>query len=99
MVFADHWKHFALSSNDSSLTGASGSHSNVNNCNEKIKAGLYSKNWDIGASGAHKGSMNAVYINGAASATKSYWAHSQCLCNDVWNYTVPSGIKLKEVSL
>ena len=93
VVIGDHWKKFGVNSRHTSSQGA---HSDEPNCSEPSKAGL-AKDWDIGVYRAHKGGMNAAYINGAASAAKSYWKHTQCMSNDLWNYTVPSGIRMREV--
>ncbi len=74
LVFADHWKYFA---SREKVT-------NKYNCDVKDKTSL-ARLWDIRIYGAHKGTMNAVYFNGAAKATRSYWKHTACDCNDLWN--------------
>jgi len=87
MVFADNWKRFGV---DSKTTP--GAHANELNCQPVYKAGL-SREWNIGLYKAHRGGMNAVYLDGSASASNSIWKHTVCSNNDLWNCAGPTRIR------
>ena len=87
MVFADNWKRFGVDSRTSP-----GAHSNELNCQPLYKAGL-TREWNIGVYKAHQGGLNAVYLDGSASASKSIWRHTECLNNDLWNCAGPTRIR------
>ena len=54
---------------------------NNTNCGSSI-----SKRFDVGIHRAHKGGMNAVYLNGSAKMSNSFWRCGSCHNNDLWNH-------------
>ena len=74
IVFADYWKRIAISKG----------WRNKADCNLNDKTQM-SRFFDIGVYRAHSAGMNVVHFNGNAKPTKSWWRHSTCLNNDVWN--------------
>ncbi len=78
MVFGDSWKYYG------------DTNGKVSDPHPVTKTALDATgSYDIGIHRAHRGGMNAVFMNGSASAVNSRWAHSSCTKNDLWN----AGIK------
>jgi len=75
MVFADHWRKVAVSRNWER---------NKSDCNENYKT-MLDYYLDIGLYKAHRGGMNAAYVDGSARTTNVSLRHSTCLNNDLWN--------------
>ncbi len=74
IVFGDSWKYFG------------DTNGKVADPNPAVKPALESTgSYDIGIHRAHKGGMNAIYINGSGKTANSRWWHNSCCRNDVWN--------------
>ena len=81
MVFGDTWKYYG------------DTNGKVADPPVNVKAALISTgSYDIGIHSAHKGGMNAVYLDGSCKTTNSRWWHSSCCRNDVWNAGINGSI-------
>ncbi|MGI6356080.1 MAG: H-X9-DG-CTERM domain-containing protein [Lentisphaeria bacterium] len=82
MVFGDSWKYFG------DIYGK------VADPNTSVKGSLNTiGSYDIGIHSAHNGGMNAAYLDGSCKTTRSWWWHSSCCKNDVWNAAVKGRIE------
>lgn len=81
MVFGDTWKYYG------------DTNGKVADPNVSVKAALETNgSYDVGIHSAHKGGMNAVYMDGSGKTTNSWWRHSSCCRNDVWNAGINGSI-------
>jgi prepilin-type N-terminal cleavage/methylation domain-containing protein/prepilin-type processing-associated H-X9-DG protein len=81
MVFGDSWKYYG------DINGK------VTYANSSQKGSLDTVgSYDVGFHSAHKGGMNAAYLDGSCKTTRSWWWHSSCCRNDIWNVGISGSI-------